>query len=56
VRPDGRIYLYRPGVGDNCLGQVEDMRSRAEGGAAFFLLLLPAIDALDAETARIEEA
>jgi len=37
------------------LGEVEDMHSLAEGGAAFFLLLLPVVEELASnEAARSE--
>jgi hypothetical protein len=44
VKSNGRIYRHKPGAPDDYLGKVKGMHSLAEGGAAFFLLLLPAIE------------
>jgi len=56
VKPDGRIYGHKPVAPDDYLGKVEGMHSLAEGGAAFFLLLLPVIEEAKIEEAEIEEA
>ncbi|MFL7791435.1 MAG: hypothetical protein AB8I69_04790 [Anaerolineae bacterium] len=42
IKSNGRIYRHRSGAPDDYLSRVRDMRSPAECGAAFFLLLLPA--------------
>lgn len=44
VKPNGRIYRHESLALDDYLGKVEGMHSLAEGGAAFFLLLLPAVE------------
>ena len=44
VKSNGRIYRHKPSAPDDYLGKVKDMLSLAEGGAAYFLLLLPAIE------------
>jgi hypothetical protein len=44
VKSDGRIYRHKPGALDDYLGRVEGMHSLAEGGAAYFLLLLPIVE------------
>lgn len=44
VGPNGRVYRHQPVSPDDYLGRVEDMHSLAEGGAAFFLLLLPDVE------------
>ena len=57
VKPNGRIYRHVPAAPDDYLGKVENMRSLAEGGAAFFLLLLPIVEGLalgKAEGSEIE--
>jgi len=46
VKPNGRIYRHKLAALDEYLGKVEDMHSLAEGGAAFFLLLLPVVEGL----------
>ena len=56
VKPGGRIYRHDPGALDDYLGDVEGMHSLAEGGAAFFLLLSPAVEEIEeAETQNEEE-
>jgi hypothetical protein len=49
VKSNGRIYLCKRLAPDDYVGRVEDMHSLAEGGAAFFLLLLPAVEEVEAE-------
>ena len=49
VRPNGRIYRHKPLAADDYLGRVEGMHSLAEGGAAFFLLLLPVVEGAEVE-------
>jgi hypothetical protein len=44
IKLNGRVYRHRPAALDDYLGRVEGLHSLAEGGAAFFLLLLPAIE------------
>lgn len=44
VKPDGGIYRHKPGAPDDYLGRVEGLQSLTEGGAAFFLLLLPVVE------------
>lgn len=52
VRPNGRVYRHKAGAPDDYLGEVEGMQSLAEGGAAFFLLLLPAVEEAESEAAE----
>jgi hypothetical protein len=54
VKSNGRVYLREILAPDDYVGRVKDMHSLAEGGAAFFLLLLPAIEAAQAEDAAAE--
>jgi hypothetical protein len=49
IKPNGRIYRHRPCAPDDYLGRVEELHSLAEGGAAFLLLLFPAVEATEAE-------
>ena len=49
VKPNGRIYRHKPAALDEYLGKVEGLHSLGEGGAAYFLLLLPVIEAEEAE-------
>ena len=49
VKSNGRIYRHKPGAPDDYLGRVKDMNSLAEGGAAFFLLLLPVVEGEEIE-------
>jgi hypothetical protein len=51
VKLNGRIYRYEFLAPDDYLGRVEEMHSLAEGGAAFFLLLLPAVEGAEVEKA-----
>ena len=44
IKLNGRIYRHRPAALDDYLGRVDRLHSLAEGGAAFFLLLLPVIE------------
>jgi len=44
VKSNGRIYLRDILAPDDYVGRVDDMDSLAEGGAAFFLLVLPAME------------
>jgi hypothetical protein len=44
VKSNGRIYLHQALSLDDYVGRVRGMHSLAEGGAAFFLLLLPAVE------------
>ena len=50
IKSNGRIYRHKPGTPDDYLGRVKDMHSLAEGGAAFFLLLLPVIEGEEIES------
>jgi hypothetical protein len=50
VKPDGRIYRHKPVALDEYVGKIKDMHSLAEGGAAFFLLLLPVVKGAEIET------
>jgi len=49
VKSNGRIYRHKPVAPDDYLGKVEDIHSLAEGGAAFFPLLLPLIEGAEIE-------
>ena len=49
VKSNGRIYGHKSIAPDDYLGKVEGMHSLAEGGAAFFLLLLPVIEGTEIE-------
>lgn len=50
VAEDGRLFRHRPLAPDEYLGSVEAMRSAAHGGAAFLLLVWPAVESvLDTE-------
>ena len=44
IKLNGRVYRHRPAALDDYLGRVDGLHSLAEGGAAFFLLLLPIIE------------
>jgi hypothetical protein len=50
VKSNGRIYGHKSIAPDDYLGKVEDMHSLAEGGAAFLLLLLTAVEGAEIET------
>ncbi len=52
VKPNGRIYRHKPDAPDDYLGKIKDMHSLAEGGAAFFLLLLPLIEGVEVEASE----
>jgi hypothetical protein len=54
VKANGRVYRHKPGAPDDYLGRVKNMHSLAEGGAAFFLLLMPAIEGEESEEAEGE--
>jgi hypothetical protein len=47
IKPNSRIYRHRPAALDEYLGDVEGMSSLVEGGAAFFLLLSPAVEQVE---------
>lgn len=49
VSANGRVYRHKARARDDYLGEVQDMQSLAEGGAAFFLLLLPAVEEAEIE-------
>ena len=49
IRSNGRIYRHESFAPDDYLGKVEGMHSLAEGGGAFFLLLLPAVEGAEVE-------
>jgi len=55
VKSNGRVYLHKPGAPDDYLGKVDDMHSLAEGGAAFFLLLMPAIEEIEEKEQAAQE-
>jgi hypothetical protein len=44
IKSNGRVYRHESFAPDDYVGKVKNMHSLAEGGAAFFLLLLPSVE------------
>ena len=55
VKANGRIYSHKPISPDDYLGKVERMHSLAEGGAAYWLLLQPAVEHAPADEGDVLE-
>ncbi|MEE8390613.1 MAG: hypothetical protein V3S14_07435, partial [Anaerolineae bacterium] len=54
IKSNGRVYLHEPLAPDDYVGKVKNMHSLGEGGAAFFLLLLPAVEETEIKVGEVE--
>jgi len=56
VRKDGKLYHHKRLARDDYLGKVKEMTSLTHGGAAFLLLVMPAVAEAELEETKPEES